>query len=252
LKLQSRHGIKAYGQALSRHNAIFEQLRSPFSGMQIIKYTGDGYFATFTTVKAAVQFALLFQHAMRAEPWGELRLASRVGLHVGEVALMEVSGKEDVIGLSASMASRLMSLAVGGQVLLTRMAFDEGRQFVAEHPAVPGDVPAPTLSWMAHGPYCFKGSEDAPTDVFEVGAVGLAPLAPPADSEKAKRQALPSEDPLADCAPPPASPCPGVRAGRSCASSAKAASAKCGSPSGRPPGSTASSSSVSTANACAR
>ena len=42
------------------------------------------------------------------------------------------------------------------------------------------------LQWLAHGRYLFKG-KDEPMEVFEVGAVGHAPLKAPADSEKARR-----------------------------------------------------------------
>ncbi len=44
----------------------------------------------------------------------------------------------------------------------------------------------PGLQWLAHGRYVFKGN-DEPMEVFEVGVNGFAPLAAPADSEKAKR-----------------------------------------------------------------
>ena len=43
--------------------------------------------------------------------------------------------------------------------------------------------PQPSLQWMAHGLYRFKGAEDA-MEVFEVGGVGVAPMRPPPDAEK--------------------------------------------------------------------
>jgi class 3 adenylate cyclase len=135
--------------------------------MEIVNYTGDGYFAKFLTVASALRCALLFQHAMRTAQWGEVRLTARVGVHVGEIAFVEISGKREIAGLSASVANRVMSLAQGGQILLTRMAFEEGRQFVAEHPPLPGGSPPLPLSWLAHGPYRFKGQEDQPVEVFE-------------------------------------------------------------------------------------
>ncbi|MCP3961676.1 MAG: tetratricopeptide repeat protein, partial [bacterium] len=46
------------------------------------------------------------------------------------------------------------------------------------------------LEWLSHGHYQLKGM-DEPTEVCEVGALGTAPLTPPADTEKAVRVAGP-------------------------------------------------------------
>jgi serine/threonine-protein kinase len=75
-----------------------------------------------------------------------------------------------------------MGLAQGGQILLTRNAFDDARQFIAAHPS---DAGLP-LKWVAHGPYLFKGS-DEPLDIFEVGVEGRSSFSPPSDCEKARR-----------------------------------------------------------------
>jgi TolB-like protein len=76
-----------------------------------------------------------------------------------------------------------MSLAQGGQTLLTRGAFD-----VARRAARDTDLAERELRWVDHGLYSFKGI-DEPVQVFEVGEVGLAPLAPPPDSAKVRRVA---------------------------------------------------------------
>lgn len=85
-----------------------------------------------------------------------------------------------------------MSLAVSGQILLTRFPFDEARHFLREHSVVAGRD-RPPLRWLAHEPYLLKG-RDEPMDIFEVGAEGLAPLTPPPDGEKAKRAVRPGEE----------------------------------------------------------
>ena len=184
-ELKSRYGTAANVAALARHNTIFESIAAKFPGFHILKHTGDGYFAAVDTVADAVRFALLFQHAMRAEHWAEVPLTARLGINVGEVAFAQTLGREDVIGLGADLAASVMSLALGGQILMTRFPFDEARQHVREHPP-PLDGTAPPLRWLAHGPYCFKGA-DEPLEVFEVGAEALAPLSPPADNAKARR-----------------------------------------------------------------
>ncbi len=193
-ELKSKLGTLAYTRLLSVHNRLFEDRCARFDNADILKHTGDGYFAAFRTASDAVKFALLFQRAMREQAWGATALTTRVGIHIGEVAVVSMAGKPDVVGLAADLAARLMSLAAGGQILVTRAAFDDARQFVDAHPACPdtsgarlSDAPSgPVLRWLAHGRYRFKGASEA-LEVFEVGAEGGAPLSAPANQEKAVR-----------------------------------------------------------------
>lgn len=55
------------------------------------------------------------------------------------------------------------------------------------------DLSPPSLRWVAHGSYLFKGS-DEPFEVFEVGADGIAPLTPPPDGDKARRLVTADEE----------------------------------------------------------
>ncbi len=153
---------------------------------------GDGYFAEAGGVAEAVRFALLFQEAMREGPWSEVRLTTRAGIHAGEIGVVDSEGGSGVVAPAADLAARVMSLAVGGQILLTRFPFDEARHFIREHPPVSGKT-MPPLRWLAHGPYLLKG-RDEPMDIFEVGAEGFAPLVAPPDGDKAKRAIRPGEE----------------------------------------------------------
>ena len=189
--LKARHGALEYKVAAEAHNALFERIAEE-EKLTLIKNTGDGYFARTTSVAAAVRFALRFQHGMRAMGWPSFPLTTRVGIHAGEVADITTLGQADVLAPAADLVARVMSLAVGGQILLTRWPFDEARHFVRAHPAVEsGELPA--LTWLAHGPYLFKGCEE-PVEVFEVGAENLAPLVAPPDGEKAKRTVRPGDE----------------------------------------------------------
>ena len=69
----------------------------------------------------------------------------------------------------------------------TRAAFDSARQHVR------ASSDGSPVTWLAHGPYRFKGVED-PMEIFEAGMEGTSPLAPPPDSEKAKRIIAPGEE----------------------------------------------------------
>ena len=190
--LKARHGVPAYSAALRVHNDHFERIARECRGIRILLNLGDGYFAEAGGVAEAVRFALLFQDAMRAGPWEEIHLTTRVGIHAGEVTALVVEGGSGIVAPAADLAARVMSLAVGGQILLTRFPFDEARHFLREHPAAAGRD-TPSLRWLAHGPYLLKG-RDEPMEIFEVGADGLAPLTPPPDGEKAKRAIRPGEE----------------------------------------------------------
>ena len=191
-------GIKAgigagpYGELVARHDRIVHRTVSETPGAHVLQDTGDGFFITFDTVGDAIACALRFQYRMSKEPWPH-PMSARVGIHLGQVAQVASSttGQPKVFASSVDMTARVMSLATGGQILMSRTVFDEARQFVHEHPAVDGAKPG--IVWVAHGPYLFKGA-DEPMDIHEVGAEGLAPLAPPEDNEKAHRHIRPGEE----------------------------------------------------------
>lgn len=172
-----------YLPLLRRHDELLREAVTSAGG-QVQQDTGDGCFAVFATPSDAVRAALVIQWNLNAEPWPDgRRLCARVGIHLGEVAETEVrqDGGQKLVGMAVDLAARVMSLAQGQQILLTRGAFNDARQFVAAHP---GGIVA--IRWIAHGPYVFKGS-DEPFDIFEVGVEGHSPLVPPPNSDKAHR-----------------------------------------------------------------
>ncbi|HPC83795.1 MAG TPA: hypothetical protein P5234_10780 [Thermoanaerobaculaceae bacterium] len=69
-----------------------------------------------------------------------------MGIHVGEVFIRENAAAEvargaeppEVEGLARLVASRLMSLAEGGQTLLTRAAFDSTRRAAVQSGTMDG------------------------------------------------------------------------------------------------------------------
>ncbi len=194
VQLKSRLGDARAAAIISRHDHLFREVFEQAGGGEILKDTGDGFLARFETVSSAVNFALLFQDAMRREKWPGTPLQVRIGLHLGEVSQLDPdpAGGAKLSGLAIDLTARIMGLAEGGQILLTRALFDSARQYVRQHPA-DREGRTPTIHWMAHGPYRFQGT-DEPLEVFEVGAQGEAPLHAPQDSEKARRAVAPGQD----------------------------------------------------------
>jgi serine/threonine protein kinase/class 3 adenylate cyclase len=194
--LKTRFGTAAYADLISRHDDLFRGIVSSITGAEIVKDTGDGFLARFATTHDAVEAALRFQYAIHTEAWEPEPLQVRIGVHVGDVLHLDenIGGRPKLVGLTADIVARLTELALPGQILMTRSAFDDARQHVHEHPLVdPNVTERPRLKWMAHGAYLFKGV-DEPVEVFEVGTAGLAPVRVPPSGSKAKRIVLADEE----------------------------------------------------------
>ena len=187
--LRRRLGEQRAAQIIKKHDELFRYTVSAFPFAEIVKDLGDGFLAHFGGASDAVHAALHFQHALNDQKWEGEQIKVRVGVHLGEVSELETesgTGRPKLSGMAVDITARVMSLALPGQILMTRAAFDNARQFVREHQSTDGQMPSVTRKWMAHGRYLFKGAEE-PIEVFEVGEVGTAPLAVPPDTDKARR-----------------------------------------------------------------
>jgi len=186
--LKTKLGGPAYRRLVDRHDRIYRDVVDSTRGAACLKDTGDGFLSRFVTASDAVTAALRFEHALSTGDWDPQPLKVRIGIHVGEVEELanDISGIPKIVGLAADIAARVMSLAQGGQILLTRTAFDSARQYVREHPPVEDGQTAPQIQWCGHGAYLFAGSDES-IEIFEVGAVGIAPLSAPPDTVKGHR-----------------------------------------------------------------
>lgn len=180
-------GDRAAADLFRRHDRLARDLMSQHGGQEIDKT--DGFLLLFERPIGAVLYALAYHEGLRQLSESQGRsVASRVGIHLAEILLLENSPEDiargakplEVEGLAKPVCARLMAVAEAGQTLLTRSAFDvarRGAKDIEDHEA---------LRWLAHGGYRLKGVAE-PVELFEVGAEGKAPLTPPGDSEKASR-----------------------------------------------------------------
>ncbi len=186
-RLVERVGDRAAAALLARHDRIARDLLSTFAGREIDK--SDGFLLLFERPIEAVRFAMAYRAKLRELGTAfDLAIASRVGIHLGEVVLRENPPEDvargakplEVEGLAKAIAARVTSLAGDGRILLTRAAYDFARR------ASVGMQDESQLRWAVHGRYRLDGVEDL-VEVCEVAEPGGAGLTRPRDSEKAHR-----------------------------------------------------------------
>jgi serine/threonine-protein kinase len=194
-EMKRRLGDSDYARLINQHDALFKRIIAATPKAEILKDVGDGFLARFNAPSDAINAGLRFQYALRQGDWQPQRIDVRIGLHLGEVTEIDEDheGQRKVVGLPADIAARVMNLAQGGQILLTRAAFDSARQNIRRHPSIAAagaptgaTPPPPEIKWMAYGRYAIKGIEE-PIEIFEVGAEGVAPFKAPPDNDKARR-----------------------------------------------------------------
>ncbi|MEE8525706.1 MAG: protein kinase, partial [Thermoanaerobaculia bacterium] len=193
-------------ESSARHDRIARDLIARFDGVEIEK--ADGFLLLFERPAEAVGFALAYHNGLaELAAAGEDPPRAPVAIHFDEVTLRPNPPQDvargakplEVEGLAKPTVARLLALARGRQTLLTRGAFDLARQAVAH-----GER---DLRWLAHGSYLFDDLPD-PLEVCEVGEVGLAPLAAPADSDRARRAVAPGDEITLGWRPAPGQPVP--------------------------------------------
>jgi predicted ATPase/class 3 adenylate cyclase len=106
---------EAMKSASARHDEILRGAIDAFGG-SVVKMTGDGVHAAFADAACAVEAAVAAQRGLAAEAWGETGpLRVRVGIHTGPAE----ARAGDYYGSAVNRAARLMSVAHGGQVVVS-------------------------------------------------------------------------------------------------------------------------------------
>ncbi len=173
-QLAASIGDVAAAELSAGHDRVARDLLRRHHGREIDKT--DGMLMLFEQAADAAAYAVAYHAALAALP---VPLKARAGLHVGPVILRANSAEDvahgakplEVEGLAKPTAARIMSLAIGGQTLLS-----------AEARAVLGDGP---LRLQSHGHWRIKGITE-PVELFELGDEH-APFTPPPDSDKVYR-----------------------------------------------------------------
>ena len=156
-KLSESIGDAAMAEVWAAHDRVARDLLPTWHGREIDKT--DGMLLLFEVAADAVNYALAYHEALAGMA---VPLKARAGLHVGAVILRENNPEDvargakplEVDGLAKPTAARVMSIARGGQTLLT----PEARQALGQT----------ALKLESHGFWMIKGLSD-PLELFEVG-----------------------------------------------------------------------------------
>jgi class 3 adenylate cyclase len=107
-------GDRRWKELLDSHDRVVRGALERFNGREV-KTTGDGFLAMFDGPGKAINAANVVREDARS-----LGIEIRAGLHVGEV---ELRG-EDIGGLAVHVASRVMSSAEPGEILVSSTVKD--------------------------------------------------------------------------------------------------------------------------------
>jgi WD40 repeat protein/class 3 adenylate cyclase/tRNA A-37 threonylcarbamoyl transferase component Bud32 len=169
------------------HDAAVRGLLVEYEGAKELGVAGDSFTLSFTNAADALLFALRLQAALEKIGAADGILRVRIGIHTGDLFVDEnVHSGRPIGGMALDVCARIMSLADGGQTLLSRHAFDEARRALTQ----PNSLWMGGHEWLSHGLYQLKGAEE-PLEICEVGLPGHAPLKAPAHAEKARRLSTP-------------------------------------------------------------
>jgi len=173
-QLSERLGEAELAALWAAHDRLARDLLAVRRGREIDKT--DGMLLLFDAAADAVAYAMEYQRAVaKLNP----PLKARAGVHVGPVILRENSRSDvargakplEVEGTAKAVAARVMSVANGGQTLLS-----------ADARNALGEI---TLRLESHGHWRMKGIAE-PIELFEVGEAD-ASFVPPPDAAKGYR-----------------------------------------------------------------
>ena len=120
-KLLEALGEDKWQKLLKWHDKLLRE-RIEEAGGEVIKQTGDGYFAAFGSPTSAVDAAIAIQRALDEEP---IAPDVRIGVHSGKAFHTE----DDYSGQGVHVAARIGALAGGGEILVSKASLDGANRF---------------------------------------------------------------------------------------------------------------------------
>ena len=122
-KLVEALGEDKWRKLLAWHDKKLQELIEAKAG-EVIKQTGDGYFAAFQSPAAALDAAVSIQRAL--DEHEGIAPDVRIGLHTGGAFHRT---DDDYAGQGVHMAARIGALAGGGEILVSSESVDGGSRY---------------------------------------------------------------------------------------------------------------------------
>ncbi len=167
-KLWEQHP-EAMKVALAKHDALLRDAIESHRG-RLIKTTGDGLHAVFASPMEAIASVVVAQQHLQ-KPLGQLRLNVRMGLHAGEAEQRD----GDYFGVTLNRAARVMSLAHGGQILLSSAIAELAHDHLAAGQALK-DLGEHRLKGIARPEHIFQMvAADLPADFPPLKSLSVLP-----------------------------------------------------------------------------
>jgi class 3 adenylate cyclase len=119
-RLMGANEAETYTQIRNLQRSVFQPATATYRGA-IVKWTGDGFIATFPNAVDAVRAAAEIQARLSASDndSGD-RIEVRIGVNLGDVILVS----DDVYGDAVNIAARLQALAEPGGIVVSRSVMD--------------------------------------------------------------------------------------------------------------------------------
>ena len=183
-RIVSELGDARAAAMMARHDRVARDLLPVHNGREIDK--SDGFLHIFESPTNAVDYALAYHRALvdlsRLEG---VSLYARAGMHTGSVRLTWNAPEDvargakpcEVEGIAKATAARIMTLAMGGQTL---MSADTRTRVTSAY------RDRTDLRLVSHGHYRLKGVPE-PLEISEVAALAEGVLRPPPDTAKVHR-----------------------------------------------------------------
>lgn len=111
---------ESYNDSLEKHHDLMDKIICANNGF-VFKLIGDAFCASFENAEDAVRAAVSAQTELNTVDWGESVIKVRMGIHTGNAEWNE----KDYMGyMTLARTNRVMSLAYGGQILISHDSVD--------------------------------------------------------------------------------------------------------------------------------
>jgi adenylate cyclase len=150
---------------------VVEPLIAKHDG-RVFKTTGDGVLAEFGSAVNAVHAAIAVQSALATRPDREEPLQIRIGIHVGDVLVVEA----DLFGDGVNLAARLEGAAAPGGIMISEATFAQLSKPIAGEFSEAGELRLKNISRSVRGYRWTHSVEQSPTTLVKGSPALIAVL----------------------------------------------------------------------------